>query len=160
MRNLCFAILLCVGVASCGRTESTEVSSPPEQPEPTASTPGPKDSFPLYRARVDGEASTSQPDESSLLENIAKTSGTGTLTKEDVEKLNDMIPPRSDGTTTVIIIDDLMSASLKDTATQPTEQTRLEQVRAWVKDADGHPVAGKMTLPEGWYALPLESEEQ
>ena len=148
MRNLCFAILLCVGVAGCERTESTDVSSPPEQAEPTASTPATKDSVPVYRVRVDGEASTSQHDESSLLENIAKTSGTGTLTKEDVEKLNDMIPPRSDGTTTVIIIDDLMSASLKDTATQPTEQTRLEKVNDKLQSlSDGTPNTRPATQP-------------
>lgn len=31
----------------------------------------------------------------------------------------------------------------------------------WVldKDADGEPVAGRMDLPEGWYALPMPEEE-
>ena len=31
----------------------------------------------------------------------------------------------------------------------------VEDVKVWVKDADGKPVAGKMDLPEGWYAVPL-----
>jgi len=35
----------------------------------------------------------------------------------------------------------------------------VEDVRVWVKDADGKPVAGKMDVPEGWYALPLDDEE-
>jgi len=35
----------------------------------------------------------------------------------------------------------------------------VEDVKVWVKDADGQPVAGKMDLPEGWYALPLEEDE-
>ena len=30
----------------------------------------------------------------------------------------------------------------------------VKDVKVWVKDADGKPVAGKMDLPEGWYALP------
>lgn len=38
------------------------------------------------------------------------------------------------------------------------EPVRLRQTirgaRVWVLDADGKPVAGKMDLPEGWYALP------
>ena len=32
-------------------------------------------------------------------------------------------------------------------------------VKVWVKDTDGKPLAGKMDLPEGWYALPLDSQE-
>jgi len=35
----------------------------------------------------------------------------------------------------------------------------VEDVKVWVKDADGEPVAGKMDIPEGWYALPLEEDE-
>ena len=35
----------------------------------------------------------------------------------------------------------------------------VQDAKVWVKDADGEPVAGKMDLPEGWYALPLEDEE-
>ena len=35
----------------------------------------------------------------------------------------------------------------------------VEDVRVWVKDADGKPVAGRMDLYEGWYALPLDDEE-
>ena len=30
----------------------------------------------------------------------------------------------------------------------------------WVKDADGQVVAGKMDLPEGCYALPVDVEKQ
>ncbi len=35
----------------------------------------------------------------------------------------------------------------------------VEDVKVWVKDADGKPVAGKMDLYEGWYALPVDDEE-
>jgi len=31
----------------------------------------------------------------------------------------------------------------------------VEDVKVWGEDLDGEPVAGKMDLPEGWYALPL-----
>ena len=34
----------------------------------------------------------------------------------------------------------------------------VKDVKVWVKDADGQPVAGQMDLYEGWYALPLEDE--
>lgn len=36
---------------------------------------------------------------------------------------------------------------------------RVKNCKVWVWDKDGKRVAGKMTLPEGWYALPLEEEE-
>jgi hypothetical protein len=32
-------------------------------------------------------------------------------------------------------------------------------VKVWVKDADGQAVPGRMDLPEGWYALPVDNEE-
>ncbi len=35
----------------------------------------------------------------------------------------------------------------------------VKDVKVWVKDADGEPVAGRMTLYEGWYSLPLDEEE-
>jgi hypothetical protein len=35
----------------------------------------------------------------------------------------------------------------------------VQGVKVWVKDADGTPVAGKMDLPEGWYALPVDDQE-
>ena len=35
----------------------------------------------------------------------------------------------------------------------------VKNAKVWVKDADGKPVAGKMDIPNGWYALPLEDEE-
>jgi len=35
----------------------------------------------------------------------------------------------------------------------------VENVKVWVKDADGQTVAGRMDLPEGWYALPMPEEE-
>jgi len=35
----------------------------------------------------------------------------------------------------------------------------VQDVKVWVKDSDGKPVAGRMDLYEGWYALPLEDEE-
>ena len=34
----------------------------------------------------------------------------------------------------------------------------VEDVKVWVKDSGGEPVAGRMDLAEGWYALPLEGE--
>ena len=36
----------------------------------------------------------------------------------------------------------------------------VEDVKVWVKDADGHVVAGKMDVPEGWYALPMPQEDE
>lgn len=36
---------------------------------------------------------------------------------------------------------------------------RVKNCKVWVWDKDGKRVAGKMTLPEGWYALPFEAEE-
>jgi len=35
----------------------------------------------------------------------------------------------------------------------------VKNVKVWVKDTDGEPVAGRMDLYEGWYALPLEEDE-
>jgi len=35
----------------------------------------------------------------------------------------------------------------------------VEDVKVWVKDAGGEPVAGRMDLPEGWYAVELDDEE-
>ena len=35
----------------------------------------------------------------------------------------------------------------------------VKDVKVWVKDSGGEPVAGRMDLAEGWYALPLEDEE-
>ena len=35
----------------------------------------------------------------------------------------------------------------------------VKDAKVWVKDADGKPIAGKMDLPEGWYALPVDDEE-
>jgi hypothetical protein len=32
----------------------------------------------------------------------------------------------------------------------------VKDVKVWVKDADGQPVAGRMDIYEGWYTLPLE----
>ncbi len=42
-------------------------------------------------------------------------------------------------------------------AVQLRQQVR--NVRVWVFDKEGKRVAGKMSRPEGWYALPLEEEE-
>ena len=36
----------------------------------------------------------------------------------------------------------------------------VKNVKVWVKDADGHVVAGRMSLPEGWYCLPVETEDE
>lgn len=35
----------------------------------------------------------------------------------------------------------------------------VKDVKVWVKTKDGDIVPGKMNLPEGWYCLPLEEEE-
>ena len=35
----------------------------------------------------------------------------------------------------------------------------VKDVKVWVKDPDGEPVAGQMDIYEGWYALPLEEDE-
>lgn len=34
----------------------------------------------------------------------------------------------------------------------------VRNVKVWVHDANGKPAAGRMDLPEGWYALPVEPE--
>ena len=34
----------------------------------------------------------------------------------------------------------------------------VKDVKVWVKDADGEPVAGRMDLYEGWYALPMPAD--
>lgn len=34
----------------------------------------------------------------------------------------------------------------------------VEDVKVWIKDADGQVVAGRMDLHEGWYCLELESK--
>ena len=34
----------------------------------------------------------------------------------------------------------------------------ITNVKIWVKDAEGDPVAGRMDLPEGWYCLALPEE--
>jgi hypothetical protein len=35
----------------------------------------------------------------------------------------------------------------------------VKDVKVWVKDADGEPVAGRMDIYEGWYALPMLEDE-
>jgi hypothetical protein len=35
----------------------------------------------------------------------------------------------------------------------------LEDVEVWTVDADGKPVKGRMTIPEGWYAVDDPGEE-
>ena len=34
----------------------------------------------------------------------------------------------------------------------------ITNVKIWVKDAEGEPVAGRMDLPEGWYCLALDED--
>jgi hypothetical protein len=34
----------------------------------------------------------------------------------------------------------------------------VKDVKVWVKDSGGDPVAGEMDLYEGWYSLPLEED--
>jgi len=36
----------------------------------------------------------------------------------------------------------------------------VKDVKVWVKDADGEPVAGRMDLYEGWFALPMPADEE
>jgi len=36
----------------------------------------------------------------------------------------------------------------------------VHNAKVWVKDADGKPVAGRMDVPEGWYALPMPDEDK
>ena len=36
----------------------------------------------------------------------------------------------------------------------------VRDAKVWVKDADGRVVGGRMDLPEGWYALPDDGEDQ
>ena len=35
----------------------------------------------------------------------------------------------------------------------------VPHVKVWVKEADGQVVEGRMDLPEGWYALPVDGED-
>jgi hypothetical protein len=35
----------------------------------------------------------------------------------------------------------------------------VKNVKVWIKTKDGDTVPGKMTLPNGWYCLPLEEED-
>lgn len=35
----------------------------------------------------------------------------------------------------------------------------VRDAKVWVKDADGQPVAGRMDIHEGWYALPVDGED-
>jgi hypothetical protein len=35
----------------------------------------------------------------------------------------------------------------------------IKNAKVWVMGADGNPVAGKMDLAEGWYALPMDDED-
>ena len=48
--------------------------------------------------------------------------------------------------------------------TKSGEPVRLRQdvrnVKVWVMGADGKPLPSKMTLPEGWYALPMPGDEE
>ena len=58
----------------------------------------------------------------------------------------------------------LVSAGCTRTVYVPHgEPVRLREtvpdVKVWVMGPDGKPFAGKMDLPEGWYALPVEPEE-
>jgi len=34
----------------------------------------------------------------------------------------------------------------------------IHNAKVWIKDSGGEPVAGRMDLHEGWYALPLDDE--
>lgn len=36
----------------------------------------------------------------------------------------------------------------------------VKDAKVWVKDAAGQAVEGRMDLPEGWYALPDDGDEQ
>ena len=36
----------------------------------------------------------------------------------------------------------------------------IHDAKVWVKDSGGKPVAGKMDIPEGWYALPMPGDEE
>ena len=36
----------------------------------------------------------------------------------------------------------------------------IKDAKVWVKDSNGEAVAGKMDLPEGWYALSVDTEDK
>ena len=36
----------------------------------------------------------------------------------------------------------------------------VRDAKVWVKDADGQVVEGRMDLPEGWYTLPDDGDDQ
>lgn len=35
----------------------------------------------------------------------------------------------------------------------------IRDAKVWVKEADGRVCEGRMDLPEGWYALPVDGED-
>ena len=35
----------------------------------------------------------------------------------------------------------------------------IRDAKVWVMGSDGQPVAGRMDLPEGWFALPVDGED-
>jgi len=35
----------------------------------------------------------------------------------------------------------------------------VKNAKVWVKDSHGEPVPGRMDIPNGWYALPLDEDE-
>ena len=35
----------------------------------------------------------------------------------------------------------------------------VKNAKVWVKDAGGEAVPGRMDIPNGWYALPMEEDE-
>jgi len=36
----------------------------------------------------------------------------------------------------------------------------IRNAKVWVRDAGGEPVAGRMDIPNGWYALPMPQEDE
>ena len=36
----------------------------------------------------------------------------------------------------------------------------VKDAKVWVKEPDGRVTGGQMDLPEGWYALPVDGEDQ
>jgi len=36
----------------------------------------------------------------------------------------------------------------------------VKDAKVWVKEPDGRVTGGRMDLPEGWYALPVDGEDQ
>lgn len=64
----------------------------------------------------------------------------------------------------VALLAAMASGCVRTVYVPPGEPVRLREtilnVKVWVMNEDGRAVAGRMDLPEGWYALPVNTNEE